>query len=319
MRLELYKFAKKIQAAISVDKIAPQPHAEMCDFLEDLIAPLLKAPWHGTTQRKKLLLVPRGCFKTTIGSVLMCIFIIKKNPNVRILISSHTVAASVEILTAIKSVIESDWFIDTYGSWRKEERDDDESERSKLWRADSITVVQRTRRGLREGTITCTGVDQSKVGGHYDFILADDIADDKNTVSEKLRAKTRRHHGGFIPILNPGGVQLLIGTRWHMQDIYDEIIREDEKREKRGEPPQYEKLIRSIWLPDGRPYFPTEYPPAAIERLKADCTDQEFSVWYLNEAIEEGMRIFPRANMRMFEGSFYIDALGRAVADVAVL
>lgn len=294
--------------------LSPQPHHEICDFIQRAVDPILKPPYSYRTKKYRLLMVPRDHFKTTIGAVGLATYAVQRHPNIRILLDAHTAKHSEESLDGIKSIVESEPWIAKHGDWRKHDETDAEA-----WRADAITVAQRTQIGLREPTISCTGVDQSKVGGHYNLIIPDDLADGKNTQSETLRAKTRRRLGEYIPLLDSGGLVMMYGTRWHMQDVYHTILTEDSKREKRGDPPRFEKLIRRIWDGEGRPYFPSRYGPEQIEQLRLDCTEDEFAKWYLNEPIDDKAHVFPPGYFRFFEGQFFVDSQGQPVAEVTPL
>jgi hypothetical protein len=307
MRTRLYNLCRN---ELGYDKLRPQPHVEWCDFVQGSYDVLTKPPWHnpGGLKTWNLGMIPRDHFKTTTGVVGASIDLMLHNPNITILFDAHVGENSRESLAAVKSIIESDDFIEKHGNWRK---DAETSDGADAWRADAITINRRTQRGIREATITCTGIDQSKVGGHYDVIFADDLSDDKNTQSEIGREKVRRRLGQYIPLLKKGGVCCVWGTRWHLQDIYHTILAEDAARVTRGEPERFRKLIRKIWIDygpgTGQPYFPDRFPPEVIEQLRLDCTEEEFNKWYLNNPVDDKNRVFSPSNFRFFTGDFYIN------------
>lgn len=306
MRTKLYKLCRE---ELGYDRLRPQPHLEWCDFVERAIEPVCKPPYHNPAGLKtwELGMIPRDHFKTTTGVVGASIYAMLHNPNIAILFDAHVSENSRDSLAGVKSILESDEFIEKHGNWQK---DAETSDGADAWRADAITINKRTKKGIREPTITCTGVDQSKVGGHYDLIFGDDLSDDKNTQSEVGRAKVRRRLGQYIPLLKKGGVCCLWGTRWHLQDVYHTILAEDLLRVKRGEPERFRKLIRKIWIEDGpsagQPYFPDRFPPEVIEQLRRDCTEEEFNKWYLNNPVDDKSRVFSPSHFRFFEGEFNI-------------
>lgn len=342
MRTKLYNFAREDCGHTALE---PLPHREICDFLERSVEALLRPPFrnldqYGTPKRvEDLCMIPRGFFKTTIGAVDLSIFVIKHNPNVRILLDSHTSSHSEETLDAIKSIIESPDFIAEHGDWKRG-KNESSADYADRWSRSSITVAQRDQIGLREPTITCTGVDQSKVGGHYDLIIPDDLADGKNTVSAVLRTKTRKRLGEYIPLLNPGGSLVMLGTRWHQLDVYHDINEDEKKRAntcshprcripKRShtaaehpfvpQEPRFRRMIRRIWTDDGRPYFPARFPAEEIARLQLDLTEDEFAKWYLNEPIDEGSRVFHPSYFKFFDGVFSVDDRQQPIATVTPL
>ena len=95
----LYIFASEI---LGYTDLQPQPHEEMCEFLEGLTLRRVDAE----IQTKGMLLVPRGCFKTTLGAISLSLLLLSINPNLRILITSHTWEYSKEILDGIRNQLE---------------------------------------------------------------------------------------------------------------------------------------------------------------------------------------------------------------------
>jgi hypothetical protein len=310
VRTEFFNYCRDV---MGFKLLAPQPHLEICDFIQEALDPFTKPPYRHPEQKFYQLMVPRGFYKTTIGAEGGPAYVIEPNPNIRILLDAHSDQHSQESLAGLKSIVESEEWIESRGQWA---RDDDTDEAAAAWRVDAITVAMRTQMGLREPTITCAGVNKSKVGGHYDIIIADDLADDKNTQSETLRAKTMRRIGGYVPMLNPGGVVLMLGTRWHLLDCYHTLQKQDDERAKRGIAPQWKRLVRRIFTPDGRPYFPSQYPIEAIAQLRETTTAEEFSKWYLNEAVDDKARVFPPNLFRFFDGSFALDENEQGIARV---
>jgi hypothetical protein len=320
VRTELYDLCRN---RLGFSAIAPQPHLELCDIIEGAIEPLTKPPWRGKRQRKIAVGIPRGFFKTTIGGVGVPIHVIQKNPNITILLDAHGTEHSVETLGAIRGLAESEDFVEQFGDWRV--ASDNPEDIAAAWRSNAITVAQRTNKGIRQPTITCTGAEKSKVGGHYDLIIADDLVNNINCLSERLRERTRRHVGGFIPLLNPGGVILMLFTRWHLLDVYATLMRQEEKNkeyaEKHGIPyvPEWEFYVRSIWDDEGKPYFPSRFPPEAIAELRRSCTDEEFAKWYLNQAMDDKQRVFPSKLFEFFDGQVSFDGDLNATAEVTLL
>jgi hypothetical protein len=303
--------------------MAPQPHLELCDLMEGAIEPLCKPPYRGKRQRKIAIGIPRGFYKTTIGGVGVPIHVINHNPNITILLDAHGQEHSVESLSAIRGLAETESFVKQFEDWRV--NSDNPEDVAAAWRTNAITVAQRTNKGIRQPTITTTGVEKSKVGGHYDLIIADDLVNNVNCLTENMRARTRRHVGGYIPLLNPGGVILMLFTRWHLLDVYATLMKaENEKRlyaEKHNIPyvPEWEFYVKSIWDDEGKPYFPSQFPPEAIAELRTSCTDEEFAKWYLNKAMDDKQRVFPSKLFEFFDGSVSFDLNLEATAEVTLV
>jgi hypothetical protein len=71
---DYYFFCKQI---LGYEKMRPQPHQEICDFLEAAIT----GDKEKRGKRKKLLLEPRGSFKSSVATVGGSLFALQKNPN----------------------------------------------------------------------------------------------------------------------------------------------------------------------------------------------------------------------------------------------
>lgn len=292
----LYDFAKNL---LGYDLITIMPHAEMCEFLEAAVEPMFW-PNRPKDTLKSMLAVPRGCFKTTIGSIALVLWLVVQFPEITILITTHTHAYSKEILSEIKFHMENgEAFKNLFGElWQDSPR----------WAEDAI-IVNTRRTARKEPTIGTAGVDAAKTGGHYDVIVADDLITEKTAETKGGFNKVRRHIRTLIPILNRDGCELFTFTRWAFNDVYGAMIEADEKRVRDGNKPQYRKLIRGAWLSDGTLYAPTILPQATLDKLRyhSDLTEKEFAVWYLNEPMEEGSKVFPRSIIGWFKGKYVFD------------
>ena len=289
----------------------PQPHVEMCDWLDDLVSPLIHYSLEqrrSLKQTKGLMLVPRGCFKTSIGTVSMCLHVLERNPNARILIDTHTHDFAMQILREIKYHLENNAaFIRLFGDWK---------EGSTLWARENITIGPRTE-ALKEPSIDTAGVDKSKNGGHYDLIIADDLHEERNTANEDQRKKVRDHIQNLYPILEPGGVLLITGTRWHNADAYGWLLSKNREAEKKGQEPPYRTLLRSAFLEDSSLYFPTRIDDAFLAQQRLELDDKKFAVWYLNKPIEDASKYFPPGLIKQYDGEYYMDR-GQPTLEIAV-
>src|SRR2546427_5789905 len=167
--------------------LKPQPHEEMTDFLERLT---FRREDH-EHQTKGMLLVPRLCFKTTLGSIALPILLLVQNPNLRILITAHVHDYAKEILDGIRNHLErNEKFKQMFGDWRMG---------ATMWSDDAITIGPRTDTTVKEPSIATAGVDKAKTGGHYDVINADELHTQKNIKSDGLRRKVARDKQNPLP------------------------------------------------------------------------------------------------------------------------
>ena len=221
----------------------------------------------------------------------------------RILITSHSHEFSQKILAALKANIQRPEFVDLYGNWAAE---------ASKWAEEAITI-ERPALGKgadKDPTIDTSGVNKDITGGHYDIIIADDLHDDKNSQTLALREKVQSYLQTLFPVLEPGGVLLVIGTRWHAGDAYGYLIKkEEDRKESLGEKytKQWDIIVHSSHLTDGSLYFPARLTEAFLEHQKSHLKPRFYAVWYENQPISDDARIFPPSWWHFYEGQFEPD------------
>lgn len=186
-----------------------QTHEPIVNVLED-------------ESKRKLICVPRGTFKSSIGAIAYPIWLLTRNPNLRILIDSEIYGNSVTYLNAAKNIMMLPEFIDLFGNWMP-----DPAQQKKLgysWNDSEITIAKRTK-VLKEPSITCGGIGTTKVGQHYDVIIGDDYNSPANTANLDQRKKVIDHYQYNQSILETDGIYAIIGTRYHEEDIIGWIIK----------------------------------------------------------------------------------------------
>lgn len=163
--------------------------------------------------KRKLICVPRGCFKSSIGVISYSIWKLLAWPNLRILIDSEIYKNSKNSLREIKGLLLSEKFIELFGEWRMEES----------WNEAEIITSQRTKI-FKEASITCGGIDTEKTGQHYDLIICDDMNGQSNSQTQDQREKVIKHYQMSMAILEPEGTMVVIGTRWAEDDLIGWIL-----------------------------------------------------------------------------------------------
>ena len=141
----------------------------MCEFMDERYLP------EGQTDYKpfKMLLLPRGGFKSSAVTIGYAIQQIILNPNIRILIANENFNNSKRFASEIRGHFEGNELLkQSYGNFVGK----------KDWREDYFTVSKRTK-NLKEPTVSCAGIDVVKVGMHYDLIIC--LAKDSLVMTDK--------------------------------------------------------------------------------------------------------------------------------------
>lgn len=161
---------------------------------------------------RKLIVMPRGTFKSSVCSVAAPIWWLIKNPNERILLDSEVYKNSKNFLREIKGIIDSEKFRDLFGDWH-----------GSNWTESEITIKPRNKI-YKEASITCGGIGTVKVGQHFSVIVGDDMNSGNNSATEEGRQKVITHYRMNQAILDPGGIYMIVGTRYAVSDCCGFII-----------------------------------------------------------------------------------------------
>lgn len=156
---------------------------------------------------RKLVVMPRGTFKSTLGSVAYPIWRLLRDPNLTILLDSELYSNSKNFLREIKTHFESERMQRFFGP-----------QVGAKWDEGEIILRSRTR-NIKEASITVGGLGTTKIGQHYQLIIGDDYNSPQNSESVEKCQKVIDHVRYNLNILNPGGEYLFIGTRYAERDV----------------------------------------------------------------------------------------------------
>jgi len=281
---------KRCKHQLGYNLFAEQPHCEMLDY-----AARHFSAHRADKQDRAILLVPRGCFKTTGVTVGGTIDGLAEDPNLRYLIAAHSHEYAKEILSEIK------WHLE-FNEELKGEIGNVRGDSTK-WAEEKITLATRTV-VKKEASIATCGLDNPKVGGHYDRIIIDDLHTSEN-LTPKLLRKARTFVRLLLPVLEPGGVLFFVGTRWHHEDIFGWLLELNENLEKSGHKDEmFDTLIRGCYDGPNGLYFPTRLTESLLESQRLAMTDKEFSCQYLNRPISDAAALFAPSLIHTFDGDF---------------
>ncbi len=168
--------------------------------------------------QRKLIVLPRGSLKSSIGSVAYPLWCLVRDPNDTILLDSELYTNSVSRLREIKGHIESDKFRYLFGDWK-----------TKVWNEGELIIRPRTK-VAREASITIGGIGTTKVGQHYKKIVGDDYNSPNNTNTPEKARKVVDHFKYNLSILEPDGTYVIIGTRYGAADIIGHVLKQQEEK-----------------------------------------------------------------------------------------
>lgn len=196
-RSSLYLTAKHL---LGYSDITHQTHDEPIAVLE-------------SDAKRKLVVLPRGTFKTSVAVVAYAIWRILRNPNLRICIDSELFTNSKKTLREIAMHLTSNRMTDLFGDFKGDG----------IWNESELLINQRTLI-RKEATFTCSGIGAQKTGQHYDIAILDDMNSPQNSNTKENREKVIQHYQYYTSILDPGGEIVIVGTRYHTDDLIGHVL-----------------------------------------------------------------------------------------------
>ncbi len=279
-RDDLYFFCKAI---LGYKDMNVECHGKMCDFLAN-------KKW-----RRKALYYPRLHFKTTIGSIGEPLHNTVNDPTWSTLwIHENEDKAVEEILDPLKShFLNNPMFRMCYPEMLHE----NVHSRSVKWK-DRIANIKRPSGYTGPVAFEVMGVHGKGTGKHRRQLVLDDIFADiaANSIAEAEHV-IKFFKGISSLLISPGEDFINIyGTRWHMSDLMDHILREiggvilnqegTEVAKVTSTDPQYLIWIRSWLNIDGSVIFPKRMTPNAVKALKIEHGSTMFSFQYENNPVD---------------------------------
>lgn len=184
--------------------------------------------------KSKLVLWPRGSFKSQVFNVGQVAWLIARDPDLRILVTSETGRQAIKFVKEVMKIVASEWFKELFGDHTQAE-----------WKPGSGTFTSslRTRKGIKDPTLASAGVGEVQTGAHWDFIFYDDICSQENTKTPESIEALWDWFGETQAQLDPGilatdgvtiwgGKAFMIGTLHHYSDIYCRIMKDHELLEE---------------------------------------------------------------------------------------
>src|ERR1700676_2841501 len=247
-----------------------------------------------------MVLWSRGHYKTT-AVVVKIIQAILNNPNIRILLMQGSIGVT---KTLLKQVV-AHFSGDAEGSRLAELFPEFCGTKTEL----GATVMQfttpaRTRKQLAQATVTVASPKSVKTGQHYDLGVFDDLVNDQNFRNAKLLDKVREDFTLAQALVDPGCYRWVTGTRYAFGDLYEHILRWQDKFGK------WVVSVKDCWTDDSKgkpdlqktPRFPRftkksgEIGGFTLEELLQMQADdpQNFACQYLNQPVHSSQQAYTK-------------------------
>jgi len=269
---DLYVFAKSV---LGFDRLVHPLHREMCDRAQAMTDP-----------SRNMILYPRGHFKSTIFSIAYPLWMLCRDPNLRILLVGAKSDNAEHFLGKIKRTIEQN------ATFRVLFPDRCPPDTTKtVWTQKEILFPRQ--RDYPEYSIETAGVGASVTSRHYDIIIKDDLINEDTYLSptEMLRVIDWHLFSNSLFMDDQSGIDVVVGTLWpSTNDIYTHI---------RTKEPEYRIKKRSAVEQD-QSIFPERFPVKALLALR-DKDPVKFACQYQNEPHTSGVMEFRDEWLQFYE------------------
>lgn len=283
-------FLCKYILAINPDLITENTHRELCEITKPLLPnfdPMEESVSFTPRSRREksmsdqfdpyrnklLILMPRGTFKSSIVTIGFTLQYFLNDSEARILIDSETYSKSKDFLSEVKGHFEDNKkYRDIFKTIHGVFPDDNKRNASTRWTDKAVDLACRKHQ-RKEPSLSCSGIDRSINGLHFDLIIEDDLHSEKNITSKEQIQQVIDHRKLATSLLDPGMPRITIGTRWDYQDAYQHIL--DNSRDS------YNIIIRKAIEDDGSLLFPERL---TIEFLNQQKRDQGTYIYSCNPA-----------------------------------
>lgn len=231
----------------------PSHHRAICRFLEQI--------WQ--TDKKGLLMAFRASGKSTLVG-LFCVWLLRQNPNLRILIvaADHTLAK--KMVQHIKRII------DLHPLCR-----DMRPDRPEEWASDCLSV-KREATG-RDPSVLARGLGSNFTGCRADVIICDDVEVPKTCDSGPKRQELKRKLSELDYVIVPNGMILYIGTPHAQETLYNTTD---------GFLKNWPYLRIPVLNRQGESNWPEKYPLDKIDQMKKQTGHIKFQSQMMLKAIQ---------------------------------
>lgn len=265
-------------------------HIEMCEFVD-------KNP-----QKQKLILVPRGHLKSSLVTIGKTISWILENPSVRILIANATYQMSISFLNVIQRQLKNNPLIaEIYGPI---------ATNPEKWSENMITLDQAKEvGGKKEATVFCYGMGGNLVSQHFDKIILDDVVNEDTVSTREQIEKTIQFYRLCQPLLEKGGEMLILGTRWHDEDLYGWIMDQENGIIQDFDVFERKAIEDELWdnslkkFVKGTVLWPEKFSLDELSMIRRRMGPYTFSTQYQNEVVAPENADFKREWFRYYENS----------------
>ena len=231
------------KAVLLYSDMTIRTHWDYAKFIQDL------------SNRRTLDLMPRSTFKTSIGTIGFCIWLLLHNPNLFILLANQTAGNAERMLLEIEAHLDGS---NPIMAWLFPEMIRP-GLRYQPWSSQKMTVPNRT---VVSGTpsIMTIGTGGKAESLHFHVIIKDDLIGRAAMVSrlEMQDAIAWNDYSESLFVNPRTDFERIHGTRWSIDDLYGLLITD----------PNYAVFLRKAIQDDGTLFFPERLDWETLRKIR---------------------------------------------------
>lgn len=227
-RESFYAYVKMMAPLVIPNEFRDGRHIQIiCEALQELYEDYARGEIEGHYGRRsgrlQVFLPPRS-MKSVLCSILFPSWLLGKNPKYRILLIGGSRDVAIDVFgRPLKNLMKSEEYAAIFPNTSIDP---------------DVQSAQRfnTRHG---GGFYCSGGSQGIAGRGGDFIICDDVINEQTAWSKVERTKINNNYvPGIRSRAQPGAAELIVNTRWHLDDLsgftqkMDGYVKEDGKASK---------------------------------------------------------------------------------------
>lgn len=225
-----------------------------------------------------VIMAPRSHAKSTVFTVNYPLWRLGRDHNLRIVIVSASATISQSFLREIQVEMERNaMYKAVFGNLVPEIPE--------KWTQHEF-IVDRDRTDLKDPSVSATSIGGTVLSKRADIIICDDILSDQNTRTVEQREKVRQwFFEVLLPVLEPGGQLIVVGTAWNTEDLYHQLMGDDSFQiRKRYDAIINEDTQETMW--------PERWNWSELMRLKKAMGSIPFSKAYRNVVLSAEDAVF---------------------------
>jgi hypothetical protein len=275
---DFYYFTKYI---LGYDRLVYRHHFPLCHFLTK------KVEKKQGVHTIRLILMPRGTYKSTIAAKALPLWLLLQDPNKTFLVTGEKLEKTKEIIKEQKGHIEDNAkFKFFYGDWSCAKKF------GRKWTDDKIDVKPRTKIS-GTASVQMSSWESSETGKHVDCIVCDDLVGQSNVTSKELLDKVIAYWGELGRVLNPDGEMIVIGTRWDHRDLYNHILT---LQKELGDACNIMLYIKAAEDEAGEAVFPEILPKPFLKQQRMTDGNYRYNCQYNNKITDSANALVKTIN-----------------------